>query len=364
MEGGHNLNNPELVTYMIQNSAGVVEWLKAQGMNPVIGETYGSYSVDGEAKGLILSLLGRYESLGGTVMYGVRGTDIIMDNGRAAGVIGVDKFGGKVTIRARAVILASGGFGGDLELCARLDPKLEGFVTDNSPGATGDGIKMAEAIGAATVDMEQIQSHPTIHQASSTMLTEGIRGSGGILLNTAGKRFTNENTYRDVVSAAILGQDQGKACLLFNKDLMDHNANVQGYYAQGLITPYNTLDDVAGYMNVDPAVLRQTVDTWNSYVAGKNDPEFNSGFSWIRDLSQGPYFALWVAPGIHHTMGGVKINVRTEVISTDGAVIPGLFASGEVTGGIHGGNRVGGNAILDILLYGRVSGENAAAYIQ
>ncbi|MDR1211027.1 MAG: flavocytochrome c [Spirochaetaceae bacterium] len=364
MEGGHNLNNRELVTYMIQNSSGVVDWLKTQGMNPQIGETYASYTVDGEAKGLILDLLRRYESQGGKIMYGVRGTDIIMNGGRAAGIVAVDKLGGKLTIRARAVILASGGFGGDLEMCARLDPSLEGFVTDNSLGATGDGIKMAEAIGAATVDMEQIQSHPTIHQASSTMLTEGIRGSGGILINTAGKRFTNENTYRDVVSAAILSQDQAKACILFNKELMDHNPNVQGYYEQGLITPYNTLDDVARYMTVDPAVLKQTVATWNTYVANKNDPEFASSFSWIRDLSQGPYFALWVAPGIHHTMGGIKINVRTEVLSAGGSTIPGLFACGEVTGGVHGGNRVGGNAILDILLYGRVAGENAAAYIR
>ncbi|GHV62068.1 flavocytochrome c [Spirochaetia bacterium] len=364
MEGGHNINNRELVTFMIKNSAGVVDWLKGQGMDPVIGETYTGYNVPGEAKGLILSLLARYESLGGNIMYGVRGTDIIVDQGRATGIIATDKLGAKVTIRAKAVILASGGFGGDLEMCARLDPRLKGFVTDNSLGATGDGIKMAEAIGAATVDMEQIQSHPTIHQASSTMLTEGIRNSGGILLNTAGKRFTDENNYRDVVSAAILKQDKATAVILYNKELMDNNANVLGYYRQGLVTQYETLDDVAKYMNVDPAVLKQTVDTWNGYVANKNDPEFHSQFSWIRNLSKGPYYALWVAPGIHHTMGGVKINVDTEVISTSGSKIPGLFAAGEVTGGVHGGNRVGGNAILDILLYGRVAGDNAAAYIK
>jgi fumarate reductase flavoprotein subunit len=332
-------------------------------MDPRIGETYSSYSVTGEARGLILGLLARYEAIGGKIMYGVRGTDIIVEQGKAVGIIAVDKLGGKVTIRAKAVILASGGFGGDLEMCARLDPKLKGFVTDNSLGATGDGIKMAEAIGAATVDMDQIQSHPTIHQASSTMLTEGIRNSGGILLNTAGRRFTDENNFRDVVSAAILAQDQAKACILYNKSLIDQNTNVQGYLEQGLVTQYNTLDEIAKYMEVDPAVLKQTVATWNSYVANKNDPEFHSQFTWIRDLSQGPYFALWVAPGIHHTMGGIKINVDTEVISTSGTKIPGLYASGEVAGGVHGGNRVGGNAILDILLYGRVAADHAAAFI-
>ena len=364
MDGGHNINNRSLVELMIKNSYSVVEWLKAQGMDPRINETYTAYFVTGEARGLILALAKRFESLGGKIMYGVRATDILMKDGQAVGIKAHDKNGGIVTINAKAVVLATGGFGYDVEWCARLDPKLKGFVTNNSPSATGDGMKMADAIGAQLIDMEQIQIHPTIHQASSTMLTEAIRNSGGILLNTSGKRFTNEVNYRDVVSAAILSQDQKKACLLFNKDLMGNNPNVLGYLEIGLITPYQTLDDVAKYMGVDPAVVKDTVATWNSYVAQKNDPEFQSAFSWIRDLSTGPYFALWVAPGIHHTMGGVKIDEKTEVISNKGAVIPGLFAAGEVTGGVHGGNRIGGNAILDTQFFGRTAGDSAAAFVQ
>jgi len=251
-----------------------------------------------------------------------------------------------------------------LEMCARLDPKLKGFVTNNSPSATGDGMLMAEAIGAELIGMEYIQIHPTVHQASSTMLTEEIRNSGGILLNTSGKRFTNEVNYRNIVSAAILEQDQGKACILLNKDLMDKNVNVQGYLEIGLLVEYKTLDDVAKYMGADPAVVKDTVTKWNGYVAAKNDPEFNSAFTWLRDMSTGPYYALWIAPGIHHTMGGVKINEKTEAISKTNAVIPGLFAAGEVSGGIHGGNRIGGNAILDIMFFGRTAGANASAYVQ
>jgi fumarate reductase flavoprotein subunit len=225
-------------------------------------------------------------------------------------------------------------------------------------------MKMARAVGADLIDMEFIQIHPTVHQASSTMLTEEIRNSGGILLNSSGRRFTNEVTYRDVVSAAILSQEGGRACIVLNKDIMDNNANVRGYLDIGLLKEYATLDEVAKYMNADPDVVKASIETWNGYVADKNDPEFNSSFTWLRDLSSGPYYALYIAPGIHHTMGGVKINEKTEVISTGGTVIPGLFAAGEVAGGVHGGNRIGGNAILDILFFGRIAGGNAAVFAE
>ena len=364
MEGGHDLNNPDLVRFMIESSPAIVEWLKEQGLNPVIGEGYGSYTTDNMAKGLILDLIARLESNGGEVMYGITATDLIMQDGAAVGILAEAKDGGKVTINAKSVIIASGGFGGDLEMCVRLKPELEGFVTDNSLAATGDGIFMAEAVGAALVDMEQIQSHPTIHQPSSTMLTEGTRTAGGILINTASKRFTNECTYRDVVSAAILAEEGSKACLVFDQGVVNSNANIQGYVTQGLIRPFDTIEEAAAAMGLDAAILKESVETWNGYVAEQKDPEFASSFNWVRDLSQAPYYAIWIAPGIHHTMGGIKINERSEVISTADAAIPGLFAAGEVTGGIHGGNRVGGNAILDILVFGRVAGESAAAYNQ
>jgi len=115
---------------------------------------------------------------------------------------------------------------------------------------------------------------------------------------------------------------------------------------------------------VEEAVLQEPLDTWNSYVAQQHDPEFNSQFSWIRDLSEGPWYSVEIAPGIHHTMGGIEINTKSEVISTQGSPIPGLYACGEVTGGVHGGNRVGGNAILDCLVFGTTAGREAAAYVK
>lgn len=364
MTGGHNMNDPALVRYMIENSAGIVDWVTELGFTPEIGETYQSFTVPGYAPGLIIGLQKFFEEMGGKVMLSTKATEIIMKDGAAAGIIAEGADGGKVTINAGAVVIATGGYGANLEWIAELDPSLKGFVTNNHPGATGDGIVMAQAVGAAVRDLNEIQTHPTVHVPTATMMTEGCRNAGGILVNTSGKRFTNEVNYRDIVSEAILSQDQGFAYLIINQEIVDSNGNIQGYYDIGVLQKFDTIADLAKFMNVEESVLQETMDKWNKAVAEKNDPEFNSQFTWIRNLSKGPWYSVAVSPGIHHTMGGIVINTNTEVISTDGKVIPGLFACGEVTGGVHGGNRVGGNAILDCLVFGKTAGEKSAAYIK
>jgi fumarate reductase flavoprotein subunit len=364
MTGGHNMNDPALVRYMIENSAGIVDWVTELGFTPEIGETYQSFTVPGYAPGLIIGLQKFFEEMGGKVMLSTKATEIIMKDGAAAGIIAEGADGGKVTINAGAVVIATGGYGANLEWIAELDPSLKGFVTNNHPGATGDGIVMAQAVGAAVRDLNEIQTHPTVHVPTATMMTEGCRNAGGILVNTSGKRFTNEVNYRDIVSEAILSQDQGFAYLIINQEIVDSNGNIQGYYDIGVLQKFDTIADLAKFMNVEESVLQETMDKWNKAVADKNDPEFGSQFTWIRDLSKGPWYSVAVSPGIHHTMGGIVINTNTEVISTDGKVIPGLFACGEVTGGVHGGNRVGGNAILDCLVFGKTAGEKSAAYIK
>ncbi|MDP3388102.1 MAG: flavocytochrome c [Eubacteriales bacterium] len=364
MKGGHQMNDPALVRYMVENSAAAFDWLATIGMEPRFGESKTGGSVPGNAPGLVVGLEERFKEAGGVILLGTKVTEIVMKDGAAAGVIATSKDGGTVTVSAKAVVLAAGGFGANLDMVTELDPSLKGFVTNNSPSATGDGIALAQNVGAAIRDLNEIQIHPTVHNPSSTMVTEGARSAGAILINTSGKRFTDEVNFRDVVSAAILEQDQGFAYILMNQDLVDTNTNIQGYYNIGLLKKFDTLAEVAAFMKIDAAVIQETVDTWNSYVANKNDPEFKSQFDWRRDLSKGPYYTIDVAPGIHHTMGGVVINTNGEVISTTGDIIPGLFACGEVTGGVHGGNRVGGNAITDCLVYGMTAGINSAAYVK
>jgi fumarate reductase flavoprotein subunit len=412
LEAGHWLNCIELLQYMVANSNNIQPWLQNQGI------AGGSGNNSGAARILIMNLLNRYELQGGKIMYKVRATDIKMSGNKAVGIIATDLSNGRtLTINAGAVVLASGGFGANYQKCVELDPFLEGFITNNSPCATGDGIWMAEAVGAGLVQLNEIQTHPTVEQKTRNMLTEGIRsGSGGILLNTSGHRFVNDMGFRDVVSAAILAQDQKKAALLFNEELMS-NANIREYRDIGLVTPYQTLDEVAEYMGCDPAVLKQTLTEWAAFVHEPNNAEKRSKDPHVQpgsqstssnDLTVGPWYCVYVGPGIHHTMGGLAINTYTQVLSktsllvedlpwaggisqsyplyfnfvgTDisgsvnpegdnrdgvkitGTPIPGLFAAGEVTGGIHGGNRQGGNAIADILVFGRTAGYNAARFV-
>lgn len=363
MTGGHNMNDLDLVRYMIESSAEIVDWVTEIGFEPSINETYGGFTVPGYAPGLIIGLQKFYEEQGGKVMLSTKAKEIIMKDGAAAGIIAEGADGGKVTINAKAVIIATGGYGANLDWIAELDPSLKGFVTNNHPGATGDGIFMAQAVGAAVRDLNEIQTHPTVHVPTATMMTEGCRNAGGILVNTSGKRFTNEVNYRDIVSEAILSQDQGFAYLIINQEIVDGNGNIQGYYDIGVLQKFDTIADMAKFMKVDESVLQETLDKWNDAVAQKNDPEFDSKFQWLRDLSKGPWYSVAISPGIHHTMGGIVINTNAEVISTEGQVIPGLFACGEVTGGVHGGNRVGGNAILDCLVFGKTAGEKSAMYV-
>ena len=242
-------------------------------------------------------------------------------------------------------------------------PDLKGTVTTNAPGATGDGIVMAQALGADLVDIEQIQLHPTVEQTTSILITESVRGDGAILVNQSGVRFTNELLTRDAVSAAELAQEGSYAYIIFDQKLRDNLKAIEKYVKSGITVQADTIEGLAEQLNIDPATLATTLADWNEIVKNKRDTQFGRTTGMNEDLTTPPYYAIKIAPGIHHTMGGVKINTAAEVINTDGAAIPGLFAAGEVCGGVHGGNRLGGNAVADIVIFGRIAAESAMAYL-
>jgi fumarate reductase flavoprotein subunit len=243
-----------------------------------------------------------------------------------------------------------------------FNPSLANAVTTNHPGATGDGILMAEAVGAATVDMEQIQLHPTVYQATSMLVSEKMRSLGAILVNQEGVRFCNDLATRDAVSAAELEQTGGYAYIIFDQNLVDQNKSAREYIEKGMAVQGDTYEALAQAMGVDEAAFVETMNTWNAAVAAGEDAEFGRNNGMDADLSTAPFYAIQIAPGLHHTMGGIKIDTDTEVIDTEGNVIPGLFAAGETTGGVHGGNRIGGNAVCDFVVFGRIAGASAAAY--
>lgn len=372
MKGGKNVNDPELVKYLAENSSDAVEWLDSMGISLKSVVSSGGASKPrmhapeggGDAgKYIIAGLQKQLEPKGIKIYTETKATEIIMKDGKAAGVI-AETPNGKMTINAKAVVIATGGFSANEELYTKYRPELKGFITTGHPGGTGDGIFMAEAAGASLVDMEQIQIHPTVEQSKSELVTEGLRGRGAILVNQEGKRFGDEMGTRDVVSADVLAQPGSYAYIVFDNNLRKNMATVESMVALGIVTEAATYEELAQKLNMPADAFKATMDKWNNDVKAKNDTEFGRTQAMDWTLEEAPYYAIKIAPAVHHTMGGIKINTNAEVIGTNGSPISGLYAAGEVTGGIHGANRLGGNAIADIIIFGRQAGKNAAIYTQ
>ena len=373
MAGGHQLNNIDLVTTMAENSAEAVDWLfSIDAPLTKVAATGGTSHKylhkpdDGRPVGeyLVEKLKAQTEKLGIEVHVNTKATEILMENGQAVGVLAEDNEH-TYTIRAKSVVLTTGGFGANFDLMASYDPSLANAVTTNHSGAQGDGIMMAQAVGADTVDMEQIQLHPTVIQSDGTLVSESVRSHGAILVNAEGKRFTNDMDFRDKVSQAELKQPGAYAFIIFDQALVDEVALTQKFIDRGFAISGKTYEELAQNMGLTGDAVKNfvnTMETWETYVAAGEDKDFGRSNVSMIDISTAPYYAIKIAPGIHHTMGGIKINTRAEVIDTDGNVIPGLFAAGETTGGVHGGNRVGGNAVCDFIVFGRIAGQSASDF--
>ncbi len=375
MIGGKGINDPELVETLCANSADAIDWLDEHGITLHNVSSFGGASVKRihrpvNAEGKTVSV-GSYmipllqencEKAGVKMMLDTTATEILTDaNGAAVGVKATGASGETVTVNAKAVVLASGGFGANLDMVVKYKPELKGFMTTNAPGIQGQGIEMAQAIGAATVDMDQIQIHPTVEANTAALITEGLRGDGAILINEEGQRFIDEVGTRDVVSAAEIAQTGSYSWLVVDQAMVDASSVIQGYIKKGYTVTGATYEELGKAMGVDAAAFAETMDKWNGYVEAKNDPDFGRT-SFANPLNTAPYYAVKVTAGVHHTMGGLKINANTEVLNEKGEVIPGLFAAGEVTGGVHGANRLGGNAVADFTVFGRIAGAAASDY--
>ena len=375
MIGGKGINDPELVETLCANSADAIDWLDEHGITLHNVSSFGGASVKRihrpvNAEGKTVSV-GSYmipllqencEKAGVKMMLDTTATEILTDaNGAAVGVKATGASGETVTVNAKAVVLATGGFGANLDMVVKYKPELKGFMTTNAAGIQGQGIEMAEAIGAATVDMDQIQIHPTVEANTAALITEGLRGDGAILINEEGQRFIDEVGTRDVVSAAEIAQTGSYSWLVVDQAMVDASSVIQGYIKKGYTVTGATYEELGEAMGVDAAAFAETMEKWNGYVEAKNDPDFGRT-SFANPLNTAPYYAVKVTAGVHHTMGGLKINANTEVLNEKGEVIPGLFAAGEVTGGVHGANRLGGNAVADFTVFGRIAGAAASDY--
>lgn len=371
MKGGKNLNDPNLVRTLVENSAAAVDWVNEIGGDLSVVAQFGGASVkrihrpsDTSAVGpmLVKTLNAKLDELGIPVLLETKATKIIADkDGKITGVEAEDE-NGEFVINAKVVILATGGFGANPDMVVKYAPQLAGFITTNHSGATGDGIEMALEVGAGLTDIEQIQTHPTVNPNTATMYTEGVRGNGAILVNDEGNRFVNELETRDVVSAAILKQPNEESWLVFDTAVRESLSAIEKYINEGIIVEANTIEELAEKTGINKENLVATMNKYASMQEAGEDSEFGRKSMEV-PLTKAPYFAGLAKPAIHHTMGGVKINTETQVLKEDGSVIPGLYAAGEVVGGVHGANRLGGNAVADIVVFGRISGDNANGYV-
>ncbi len=372
MKGGHWKNDPALVRTLAEHAKDSVDWLLALGgdlrdvglmagaSKPRTHRPTGGALVGPE---VVRTLYEAAEARKIDVRVNTKAEEILKDSSGAVSGIRVTSPEGTYTVSAKAVVVAAGGFGANNEMVASYVPRLKGFDTTNHPGATGDGLKIAEKAGAKLIDMAEIQTHPTVVPGNGTMITEAVRGNGAILVNQEGKRFYNELETRDNVSAAILKQTGKKAFLFFDSDMQKSLKATNGYIKQSYTVTGNSLEEIAGKMKVPAADLKATMDAYAQAVAAKSDKQFGRA-DLPRPLNKAPFYAITITPAVHHTMGGIKIDPKTQVYGSNGAVIPGLFAAGEVTGGVHGGNRLGGNAQADIVTFGHIAGQQAYIYVK
>ncbi|GAC42079.1 flavocytochrome c [Paenibacillus popilliae] len=373
LQGGHDTNDKEMLRFFVDNSASAIDWLDSIGIplnnititggmsekrthRPEDGSAVGQYLVNGLLKNIQEKEIPLFVNAGVT--------EITEQNGKVNGVKVLFDGQDEKNIAADAVVVTAGGYGSNMDMIAEVRSDLKGLVTTNQEGSTGDGITMIEKLGGVTVDMDQIQVHPTVQQDKSYLIGEVVRGEGAILVSSEGKRFTNELDTRDNVTAAINKLPEKSAYLVFDSGVKSRATAIQQYEQMGFVIQGDSIEALAEEMGVPAEQLTATLDTWNSAVKNKEDAEFGRTTAMDNDLSGAPYYAIKIAPGIHYTMGGVKINTNTEVLNKDGQPIPGLFAAGELTGGLHGENRIGGNSVAEIIIFGRQAGIKAAEFVQ
>ena len=376
MVGGKGKNDPSLVKVLAEQSAPAIDYLEKLGMTIHNVGSFGGASVKRihrpvDENGKVIAV-GSYmipileENLNKrdkiTLLTSVTAEEITKsEDGKISGVKAKGSSGNSVEVKAPVVIVATGGFAANMEMGEKYQPGLKGYMSTNAPGALGQGITMAEAIGADTVDMDQIQIHPTVTTNDAHLITEGLRGDGAILINQEGLRFTDEVGTRDAVSKAEIEQTNSQVYLVIDNKMVEKSAVIQGYIKSGYTVSGEDAKSLAKAMGVPEEAFEKTLSEWNESVAKKEDAAFGRT-SFAAPLDTAPFYAIKVTPGVHHTMGGLRINGVTEVLDKAGNAIPGLFAAGEVTGGVHGANRLGGNAVADFSVFGKIAGESAAKY--
>jgi len=280
--------------------------------------------------------------------------------------------GNERTMTFRAVVIATGGFGANKALLEKYAKETSGYATTNGPWSTGDGLSLGKSLGVELVDLEEVQLHPTgfvdpkdPDAGSKILAAEKLRGCGAILLNLEGRRFVDELNRRDHVYNKLSQQTDEKAWLLLSSEGGDRfNVSHMAFYmGRGLITAFQSLEALSEHTNIPVEILREELMKYNAACMANDDGFGKKTYPTQFDLDA-PIFVAMITPVVHYTMGGLSFNHNAQLLSPDHTPIPGLYGAGEVTGGLHGKNRLGGNSLLDCVVFGRQAGSHAAQFIK
>merc|ERR1711865_495972 len=270
---------------------------------------------------------------------------------------------------------------------AKHRPDLLHLPTTNGEHCTGDGIKMGNRVNAQTIDLEWVQVHPTglvkpddPDAKVKFLAAEALRGVGGILIDKHGKRFANELGRRDYVTGMMWKNEPPFRLCLNKKASTEIHWHCEHYKGRGVMKFYPSGTALAQEMKIDPSVRKKTFDghgeiaskvaaapgqgPYDAYPDGKtHDPWGKKFFHNTPQLMEDEYHVAIVTPSIHYCMGGLTITEKGECLHEKGSTIPGLYAAGEIAGGVHGNNRLGGNSLLDCVVFGRVAAKAACVHI-
>jgi flavocytochrome c len=385
---------PDLIEVLTSNSAAAVSFLQQQGVDLSLLAQLGGHSVprthrprDGMVGAEIIDRLGlnlgKYSNQV-KIFTDARVTQILDSNGNVEGIEYIHN-GRKRSLYTSTIVLATGGFASDRSpksLLAIHRPELLGFPATAGDFSTGDGIKLVEKLHPNLIDMEYIQLHPTGFvdpndptNPTKILAAEVTRGVGGILLNETGDRFCNELGLRSYVTSQMLNHDlQYKntgtwvdrnppphfALILGSEAAEAAEKHIRFYVLKGLLKKVQGVHALAAWLNVPTDKLIETFSQYRKDAATGQDAFGKTSFRGLPsiNLETETFYSGKVTPVLHYCMGGLAIDTHGRVLKKNGAVIPGLYAAGEVSGGVHGENRLGGNSLLECTVFGRIVGQN------
>lgn len=373
MESGGPRTNPDLARVLVNEAGNALRWLEGYGMRfqDEVIEIYGAHwprchiPLMPAGEGYIYTLSSAASRLGVAVKVRARAERLERTADGAVRVRVAEPGGVHSYTARRGVVIASGGFGANRAMIARFAPNLADLTNDNTPGSTGEMLLEAERHGAALVNMDSVQCLPGCPPGRKLRIVLHSDVSRFILVNSQGRRFIREDGRRDVLRDAVLALPERYAySIVDDEGFRSYNIVMRRNAVVGVETGDawrgDTPEELARAMGLPPEALRKTIDDYNEGVRRKRDAFGKSSAELLHEIRKPPFWACFAGMTIHYTMGGLATDAKAQVLSESGEPVPGLFAAGEATGGVHGINRMGANGINDAVVFGRIAGRNAA----